>query len=88
MCVRYFKFDNFWRRSLKMRFFMDKNTGIRRVSGAGIVNTYDTEKQNLWYLDNIFNYITAVVVYHFSTFVNLILVKKNNLLIIWKKKWK
>ncbi len=30
------KFDNFWRRSLKRDFFVDKNTGIRRVSGVGL----------------------------------------------------
>ena len=29
------KFDNFWRISLKKGFSVDKNTGIRRVSGAG-----------------------------------------------------
>ncbi len=30
------KFDNFWRRSLKKDFAVDKNTEIRRVSGAGL----------------------------------------------------
>ncbi len=33
------KIDIFWRRSLKMPFFVGKNTGIRRVAGVGLCNS-------------------------------------------------
>ncbi len=36
---------NIWRRSLKIPFFTKKNTGIRRVSGTGLLLVNNDEKE-------------------------------------------
>ncbi len=52
------KLDYFWRRSLKMWFFMEKNTGIRRVSEAGLREIIFYENRNLLLTGTCFRWLS------------------------------